>query len=101
MCLLVAQTGRNLMGFRCTGGDMLLQQDGVNFYWCLNGLTLMDPEKYAPESVVPRRNYICLTVKDQMNKIELLLLIWEKSLVCEEALKASELMIFKIFILSI
>ena len=32
----------------------------------------MDPEKYAPESAVPRRNYICLTVKDQMNKIELL-----------------------------
>ena len=72
MCLRVARTGRNLMGFECTGGDMLLKQDDVNFYWCLSGLTLMDPEKYAPESAVPRRNYICLTVKDQMNKIELL-----------------------------
>ena len=61
MCLRVARTGRNLMGFECTGGDMLLKQDDVNFYWCLSGLTLMDPEKYAPESAVPRRNYICLT----------------------------------------
>ena len=86
MCLRVARTGRNLMGFECTGGDMLLKQDDVNFYWCLSGLTLMDPEKYAPERAVPRRNYICLTVKDQMNKIRLscYLLIWEKSLFCCE-----------------
>ena len=79
----VARTGRNLF-FECTGGDMLLKQDDVNFYWCLSGLTLMDPEKYAPESAVPRRNYICLTVKDQMNKISCYLLIWEKSLFCCE-----------------
>ena len=63
MCLRVARTGRNLMGFECTGGDMLLKQDDVNFYWCLSGLTLMDPEKYAPESV-SASDEDTLTIKD-------------------------------------
>ena len=32
MCLRVAQTGRNLMGFECTGGDMLLKQDDITIF---------------------------------------------------------------------
>jgi GDP-mannose 4,6-dehydratase len=53
--IFMLQTGRYLMGIQRIGSNLTFQQEHIIFYRYLIGPTLMNPEKYAPESVATRK----------------------------------------------
>ena len=59
-----------LMGFGCICGNIPFKQDHITFYWCHIGSTLMNPEKYAPESVVSSSNCLHLTATTSRRTIQ-------------------------------
>ena len=49
--VFMLQTGRSLMGIGAHASSIRFNQDHIDFYRYLIGAALINPSKYAPESV--------------------------------------------------